>query len=329
MNDRIHRRTQRLSAGDTEFAAEILDAGGTVAIPTETVYGLAADAAADRAVAKIFEAKGRPAGHPLIVHVADADRVGEWADVSDPRVDELARRFWPGPLTLVLPRTDRVSTLVVGDRSTVGVRVPDHPVTHAVLEAFAQVGSGGVAAPSANRFGHVSPTTAAHVLDDLDGRIDAVVDGGPTTVGVESTILELVGREPKLLRPGGVTQEAIEAVLGRSVIDDRSGPSRAAGMLASHYAPAAEVVVVTADEVGDRIDDTVPIAVIGPLPDIDLGSAIGLALPEDSHGYARGLYDALRTADALGVDRILVVPPSTGPLVDAVRDRLAKAASPR
>ena len=321
--------TQRFASIEAALAAPVLAGGGTVAIPTETVYGLAADASNDAAVAKIFEAKGRPAGHPLIVHVGSAEQVGTWADVSDPRVAALAEQFWPGPLTLILPREDRVSSLVVGDRLTVGVRVPDHPVARAVLDAFAEIGSGGVAAPSANRYGHVSPTTTQHVLDDLDGRIDAVVDGGPTDVGVESTIVELVGPEAKLLRPGGVSRMAIEQVLGAELVDDRTGPSRAAGMMASHYTPRAEVVVVALDELAAAINGAHGVAVIGPVDRASLGDAIEFWLPADSLGFAQGLYGALRAADESGVDRILVVPPSTGPLVEAVIDRLSKAAAPR
>lgn len=319
--------TRRLASVDAALAGPILAAGGTVAIPTETVYGLAADAASDEAVAKIFAAKGRPAGHPLIVHVGSAEQVGEWADVSDARATLLAEMFWPGPLTLILPRTDRVSDLVVGGRTTVGVRVPDHPVARVVLDAFAEVGSGGVAAPSANRFGHVSPTTAQHVLDDLDGRIDAVVDGGATEFGVESTIVELVGPQPALLRPGGVPRGAIEEALGCELVDDRSGPSRAAGMMASHYAPHAEVVVVPADEVVDAMVGAETPVVIGPVLDVALDGAAGLWLPADSLGFARGLYAALRSADDAGADRIIVVPPTSGPFVAAVLDRLAKAAN--
>lgn len=318
--------TERLRAEDHETAARILAAGGTVGLPTETVYGLAADASDDGAVAKIFAAKGRPAGHPLIVHVASADRVEAWADVSDRRVQVLADAFWPGPLTLVLPRTDLVSPLVVGDRSTVGLRVPDHPVARAVLDSFAEIGSGGVAAPSANRFGHVSPTTARHVLDDLDGRIDAVIDGGTASVGVESTIVELVGDVATLLRPGGVSVQDLETVLHEPIVDGRSGVSRAAGMMASHYSPRADVVVVPRHLVdASVVDDAV--AVIGPVETADLEPALSLWLPEDAAGYAAGLYGALRAADALGVERIVVVPPTSGPLLDAVLDRLAKASA--
>lgn len=319
--------TRQLTAAETATAAQILSAGGTVAIPTETVYGLAADAADDVAVAKIFTAKGRPAGHPLIVHVAEADGVPEWADVSDPRVERLAAAFWPGPLTLILPRTDRVSPLAVGDRSTIGVRVPDHPVTTAVLTEFASIGSGGVAAPSANRFGHVSPTTARHVLDDLDGRIDAVIDGGSSRVGVESTIVELLTGSPTtLLRPGGVSVDQLEAVLGERVVDGRSGASRAAGMMASHYAPTASVELA---EDPKHIEADHSSAVIGPVDEADVAGepAAILHLEPEAGAYAASLYTALRSADALGVERIMVVPPTHGPLLDAVLDRLAKASA--
>lgn len=319
--------TQRLTSEHVHQAAELLAAGGTVAIPTETVYGLAADASSDVAVAKIFAAKGRPAGHPLIVHVASFDHVGAWADVSDPRVGLLAERFWPGPLTLILPRTGRVSPLVVGDRRTVGVRVPDHDIARAVLGAFVEVGSGGVAAPSANRFGHVSPTTAAHVFDDLDGRIDAVLDGGPARVGVESTIVELApGRPPTLLRPGGVSVTALEDTLGEPVLDGRSGESRAAGMMASHYAPDALVEVVQA---AHAIEVDATTAVIGAVGGVSITGmpATVLELGAEAGVFAAGLYSALRAADALGVERIVVVPPTHGALLDAVLDRLKKASA--
>ena len=321
------RSTEQLTAEQAERAAELLHAGATVAIPTETVYGLAADAADDAAVAMIFAAKGRPAGHPLIVHVDSFQAVDAWADVSDPRVARLAERFWPGPLTLILPRTERVSPLVVGDRQTVGVRVPDHPVATAVLAAFARVGSGGVAAPSANRFGHVSPTTAAHVLADLDGRIDAVIDGGDARVGVESTIVELIaGASPVLLRPGGVSVAELESALGESVVDGRSGESRAAGMLASHYAPSASVLVVDSLD-GIAVNERT--AIVGAIGGqvIEGKPAVILDLGDEAAVFAAGLYTALRAADALGVERIVVVPPSHGAMLDAVIDRLSKAAA--
>ncbi len=298
-------------------AAQILLGGGTVAIPTETVYGLGADAASDAAVRKVFEAKGRPPGHPLIVHLASADQLTLWATPTDPRVQDLAEAFWPGPLTLILPRTDRVTSLAVGGRATVGIRVPSHPVASAILEAF----GGGLAAPSANRFGHVSPTTAEHVLADLDGRIDAVVDGGSTTLGIESTILELAGGDPTLLRPGGVSTSEIEAVLGAPVVDGSSTESRAAGMLPSHYAPRAEVEIVSSVDPGRLRPD---VAVVGP---VSVQHSLSWWLPEDATGYAEGLYRAFRAADASGAQLILVVPPERGDLLDAVMDRLTKAST--
>lgn len=318
--------TLRLESHEADRAAAILAEGGTVGLPTETVYGLGADAADDDAVAKIFEAKGRPAGHPLIVHLASVDQLPDWTTSTDPRVGLLADAFWPGPLTLILPRTDRVSRLVVGGRDSVGVRVPDHPVAQAVLSSFAELGSGGVAAPSANRFGHVSPTSGDHVLADLEGRIDAVIDGGRSRVGVESTIVELVGEEVVLLRPGGVSVEALERVLGEPVVDGRSGESRAAGMLASHYAPNAPVRLVSADDLaaGAPVPDSV--GLIGPT---DAPALHRWPLPVESDAFAEGLYAVLRAADDRGVEEIWIIPPSTGPLLDAVLDRLAKASVPR
>lgn len=317
-----NRATRRLSSGQTLEAAEILADGGTIAIPTETVYGLGADASNDDAVREVFEAKGRPIGHPLIVHLATFAQVGEWARLDDERMAVLADAFWPGPLTIIVPRTDRVSPLVVGGRDTVGIRIPSHPVAHEVLAAF----GGGVAAPSANRFGHVSPTTAEHVLADLDGRIDAVIDGGSSEVGLESTIVELVGRDPVLLRPGGISRRRLEETLGQPVIDGRGGESRAAGMLASHYAPRAQVSIGTASSVSALAPEDSTVGVIGP---VETRHTNRWWLPADAKSYAEGLYAALRAADAAGVERIFVVPPTHGELLDAVLDRLDKAAADR
>ncbi len=309
--------TRRLGPDDIADAAEVLRRGGTLGLPTETVYGLAADASFDRAVAAIFTAKGRPAGHPLIVHLGRPEELGDWARPVDERAEALAAAFWPGPLTMVLPTTGRAVDAVVGGRSTVGLRIPSHPVGLAVIRAF----GGGVAAPSANRFGHVSPTTADHVLADLGGRIDAVIDGGPTTVGVESTIVELIDDRCRLLRPGGVAVSRIEAVLGEEIVDDRGGESRAAGMLRSHYAPRASVEIVAAVD-PDRLADGV--AVVGPV-DVDHDATV--VLPDHAEGYAAGLYAALRSVDRPEIHTILVVPPRHGDLLDAVLDRMAKASS--
>lgn len=304
-----------LSSSQVAEAARILASGGTVAFGTETVYGLGADASSPTASSKIFAAKGRPVGHPLIVHLASVAAFDEWvANDVDDRARVLAQAFWPGPLTLVVPHNGRVADEVVGGRATVGLRVPDHQLALDLLAAF----GGGVAAPSANRFGHVSPTTAQHVLDDLDGRIDAVLDGGPCSVGVESTIVELAGGLPTLLRAGGLDVSEIEAVLGEPLIDGTSGRSRAAGMMESHYSPAARVVVV------ERPRPEESDAVIAPF---EVAHQPSISLPKDAAGYARGLYGALRSMDSVGVKRILVVPPSNGPLLAAVLDRLAKAAA--
>lgn len=304
-----------LSSSQVAEAARILASGGTVAFGTETVYGLGADASSPAASSKIFAAKARPAGHPLIVHLASVAAFAEWvADGVDDRARVLAQAFWPGPLTLVVPHNGRVADEVVGGRATVGLRVPDHQLALDLLAAF----GGGVAAPSANRFGHVSPTTARHVLDDLDGRIDAVLDGGPCSVGVESTIVELAGGPPTLLRVGGLDVSEIEAVLGEPLVDGTSGRSRAAGMMESHYSPAAQVVVV------ERPRPAEGDAVIAPF---EVAHHPSISLPEDAAGYARGLYGALRSMDLVSVKRILVVPPHDGPLLAAVLDRLAKASA--
>ena len=324
---------------DVEVAVAALRRGGLVAFPTETVYGLGADAADGTAVAAIFAAKGRPAGHPLIVHLAAAADVAAWAELDGPTavlVDRLATAFWPGPLTVVVPRSDRVALETVGGRDTIGLRVPDHPVAQALLAAF----GGGIAAPSANRFGRVSPTTAAHVVDDLDGLVDVVVDGGPTDVGIESTIVELTGGPPTLLRPGAITAADIERALGAdvSVVDDVGGEARASGMLRSHYAPRASVELVAPD----TLDETLSKATADD-PSEEPGSTVGVIapddlapdhsprwlLPGDASGYARQLYGALRAADDAGVARLLIVPPVSGPMLRAVLDRLTKAAAPR
>ncbi|MBU2822829.1 threonylcarbamoyl-AMP synthase, partial [Acidithiobacillus ferrooxidans] len=221
-------------------AAEILRSGGLVVFPTETVYGLGADAENPAAVARIFAAKGRPADHPLIVHMARRDHLSQWSRDIPPAAFVLARRYWPGPLTLILHRACRVPDRVTGGQDTVGLRVPDHPLALMLLEAF----SGGIAAPSANRFGQVSPTTVAHVREELGDAMDFILDGGPCRVGIESTILDLSGHQPRLLRPGAITLAEIEAVLEQPVIPQGNDALRAPGMLRSHYAPRTPLYLV-------------------------------------------------------------------------------------
>ena len=334
----------------------MLRAGGLVAFPTETVYGLGADASNDEAVRRIFAVKGRPTDHPLIVHLGDADQLDAWAREipSDARL--LAAACWPGPLTLVLWRSSAVSDVVTGGRDSVGLRVPSHPVALELLRAF----GGGVAAPSANRFGRVSPTTAAHVVADLGDDVDLVLDGGPCAVGVESTIVDLTGEAPMLLRQGGVSIETIEGVIGRAVIATAEGPARAPGMLAAHYAPTARVELVEAHRLQERLrlltlpPGTMPpgeavrvcVGVLAPEIPADLAADVAvagaadvatevvlLAAGSDATTYARNLYARLREADLAGVGILLAVPPPGDPdgadagLVAAVRDRLTRAAA--
>ncbi|MGH1493077.1 MAG: L-threonylcarbamoyladenylate synthase [Acidimicrobiales bacterium] len=309
-----------------ERAAAALAAGKLVAFPTETVYGLGADASNAAAVANIFLAKGRPPGHPLIVHMASASDLDRFGRNVSPLAHKLGAAFWPGPLTIVVERADSVAPETAGGLDTVGLRVPDHPVTLQLLNEF----GGGVAGPSANRFGSVSPTTAAHVLDDLGSVIDFVLDGGPCAVGVESTIVDVTGPVPVLLRPGGISAVEIEAVLGVAVKDGRAGPSRAPGMLASHYAPNVSVELIEQSEVDDALAVAGatgrPVGLIAP--DVR-GHSPSWQLPADAGGYAAQLYAALRAADQHNLEGLLVVPPRSGPLLDAVVDRLQKAAAPR
>ncbi|MGE0877542.1 MAG: L-threonylcarbamoyladenylate synthase [Acidimicrobiia bacterium] len=308
----MHRATDDRAIDD---AVATLRAGELVAIPTETVYGLAADASSDQAVAKIFATKGRPTGHPLIVHIASVDELSRWAATPIPETAmQLGRAFWPGPLTIIVRRSSLVSAAVTGGRDTVGIRVPDHPLTLELLRRF----DGGVAAPSANRFGRVSPTTAHDVEAEFDGHV-LVLDGGPCRVGVESTIVDTTVEPIVVLRPGAVTAEQIEAVLGRPVERTAQGPSRAPGMLASHYAPNATVELVDAATLEPRAEalraDGTRVVTIHP----------HVAVEE----YARSLYGWLRAADRDGADVVLAVPPADEGLGAAVCDRLRKAAGPR
>jgi L-threonylcarbamoyladenylate synthase len=326
---------------DLARAVEILRAGGLVAFPTETVYGLGADASNATAVERIFTTKGRPPGHPLIVHLGAADLLEAWADDVPPAAHLLADAFWPGPLTMILPRTDRVPDAVTGGRDTVGLRVPDHPVARALLTAFGD----GIAAPSANRYGRVSPTTAAHVRADLGDDVDLVLDGGPCRVGVESTIIDLTRDEPELLRSGGIGIDRIAEVLGVAPRSSSGGARergagtststpRAPGMVASHYAPIATVEITDAESVaarsaelaaaGDAVGVLAPHALAG-LPD----DVIELEPAGDAEEFARLLYGRMRQADRLGLAVLLVVPPPETGVGIAVRDRLRRAASPR
>jgi L-threonylcarbamoyladenylate synthase len=312
---------------DISVAVAALHEGGLVAFPTETVYGLGADAANPEALRRLFAVKGRPATHPVIVHLGEPGDIDEWAiDVTEV-AHELARVCWPGPLTLVLRRSRRVPDEVTGGRDTVGLRVPGHHIALRLLRAF----GGGVAAPSANRFGRISPTTAADVRADLGDDVDMVLDGGPCDVGVESTIVDCTGDEPVILRPGGVSSEVVDALAGDPVPVATDAAGRAPGTLASHYAPRARVVVVGADNVVDRaitlLDTGKRVGVLAEKRPDDLPAGVTLLEPPgDADEYARVLYARLRFADAQRLDVLLAVPPAEVGIGAAVADRLRRAA---
>ena len=312
MNDEVRR------------AAEILRAGGLVAFPTETVYGLGADASSATAVARLYAAKGRPADHPVIVHFAAAEPALAWTRDTGSAAQKLAARFWPGPLTLVLKRSALARDFVTGGEDTIGIRVPANPVAHALLEAF----GGGVAAPSANRFGRVSPTTAAHVRADLGADVDLVLEGGPSEVGIESTIVDLSRGTPVLLRPGRITREELEVVLGERVAPrDKDAPKHPGG-LERHYAPATPVRLVPSHALDAEIAKLGARAAVLAFSRPDERVDYWLRMPRDPEGYARKLYGALRELDEARCETILIEAPPGEPAWHAVLDRLRRAASP-
>jgi L-threonylcarbamoyladenylate synthase len=319
---------------DIDRAASALREGKLVAFPTETVYGLGADAQSVAAVARIFAVKRRPADHPLIVHIASADELPRWAVDVPPAARRLAAACWPGPLTLLLRKAPHVPSATTGGRETIGLRVPAHPIALELLRRF----GGGIAAPSANRFGRVSPTSAAHVQADLGDDVDLLLDGGPCTIGVESTIVDLTHDAPLLLRPGGVTLEQLESLLQVPV--SRRAPSdvRAPGMLASHYAPRARVELLETEALAARArallasGQRVTILLRGPTEHAAFDAAPSLKLIElgaDDGAAAQQLYAALRQADLDGADVVLATPPAARGLGEALADRLTKAAGPR
>jgi L-threonylcarbamoyladenylate synthase len=304
-------------------AAKRLIAGDLVAFPTETVYGLGANASNSKAVARIYSVKGRPNDHPLIVHIASIDRMVDWASDVPEYAIALARSFWPGPMTLVLKRSELAGDFVTGGQDTVGVRVPDHVVALALLEAFEKAGGKGVAAPSANRFGHVSPTTAAAVVEELADYLsknDLVLDGGACAVGVESTIIDCTGALPAVLRPGAISGALIEECTGLKITQSES-EIRVSGSLENHYAPAARVLL------GDS-----PMPGQGFIAYSHIKTperAIRLASPDNDDEFAHILYSALREADNQGLSEVVVMQPVGEGIAIAIRDRLARAVSGR
>ena len=307
-------------------AARLLRAGELVAFPTETVYGLGADASNPVALRRLFEAKGRPADHPVIVHVADLAGAKRWAATMPAGALALAGAFWPGPLTLIVPRVAQVSDAVTGGQASVGLRVPSHPVARALLAEF----GGGIAAPSANRFGHVSPTTAQHVADDLGDAVALILDGGACDVGIESTIVAFDGDTPLLLRPGGIGADAIAGVLGRMPAQGGASAPRASGTLASHYAPRTPSTLVSKDalraELVQLADRDQRVAVLARDVAVPEGfDGLWIHAPRDAVAYARALYANLRALDAAGADSILIEEVPAERSWTAVRDRLARA----
>jgi L-threonylcarbamoyladenylate synthase len=307
-------------------AAAALIKGDLVAFPTETVYGLGADATNEDAIARIYKVKGRPEGHPLIVHISSLGNLDKWArDIPEYAV-KLARAFWPGPMTLVLPRTNLAKDFITGGQDNVGIRIPSHTVALELLNEFECLGGLGVAAPSANRFGAVSPTTARAVTTELSNFLsenDQILDGGACLVGVESTIINCTQSKPSILRPGAITKEMIEGNLRISIgLDISNGESmqiKAAGLLESHYAPKAKIFLTGSPASGDgflALDSfTTP------------AGAVRVAAPKTHEEYAQVLYEAFRLADNKGLKKVFVIPPSGAGIAVAINDRLIKSAS--
>lgn len=313
----------KCSTDSIKAAAQSLIAGHLVAFPTETVYGLGADATNETAIAKIYKAKGRPADHPLIIHISSIDAINDWVQDINEYAINLARDFWPGPMTLVFNRSALAKDFITGNQNTVGLRVPNQSIALALLKEFQALGGKGIAAPSANRFGAVSPTTAQAVKDELETYLDQtndiILDGGPCQVGVESTIIDCTSQTPQILRLGAITKEMIQESTGLLVIDEAPTDIRVSGSLESHYSPSATVVLDTYATSGEGF---IAIDSIQTPP-----GAIRLAAPSSIEGFARDLYSALRYADAQGLTKVCVIQPQGPGLAAAIRDRLKRAAN--
>lgn len=308
-----------VTSADIARAAAALVQGWLVAFPTETVYGLGADAENPEAVARIYRAKGRPADHPLIVHISTAQLLDQWANEVPDYARTLARDFWPGPMTLILSRSSRAGDFVTGGQDTVGLRVPSNEIARELLAEFVRLGGFGVAAPSANRFGKVSPTTAAAVREELNDYLDSsdiVLEGEQSEVGIESTIIDCTAEAPRILRPGAITQEMIERSTGLRV-KDADTSIRVSGSLDSHYAPRAKVVLNEQPLPGDGLIALSSVATEE--------GVVRLAAPETSADYARQLYAALRKADELGLARVVAITPEGDDIALAIVDRLKRA----
>jgi len=312
-------------------AASLLREGALVAFPTETVYGLGADARNPDALRRLYATKRRPGEHPVIVHIAGADAMLRWARVVPPAAQALADAFWPGPLTLVLPRADDVPALVTGDQDSVGLRMPSHPVTRSLLERFGALGGDGIAAPSANRFGRISATLAQHVADEFANDIDLILDGGACDHGIESTIVDCTGPRPALLRPGAIAAAQIAHVIGAAPDAARPDAPRASGTLVLHYAPRTPSRLLERDELRARLAaldaaSAAQIAVLAhSLPALPGFTGHWRTAPADASRYAHDLYGSLRELDALGAREIWIERPAAAPDWDAIADRLGRA----
>jgi L-threonylcarbamoyladenylate synthase len=312
-------------AADTlSQAALSLKNGALVAFPTETVYGLGGDASNEKAVARIYEAKGRPQDHPLILHVASMNDITYWAEEISDYAISLARAFWPGPMTLIFQRSANAKDFVTGGQETVGLRVPDHTLALGLLQECKKIGVHAIAAPSANRFGHVSPTTAVAVQEEIGPYLapqDLILDGGASQVGLESTIVDCTGGAPKILRPGAITQAMIEEVTGLKASENKESQIRVSGSLEKHYAPNAKVILDIQASEGQGF--------IAPADVATPPGAIRLASPVNTDEYARTLYSALRDGDAKALATIAIIQPSGDGLAIAIRDRLMRASKGR
>jgi len=316
------------TTGALQLAATTLLHGNLVAFPTETVYGLGADALNKQAVARIYETKGRPSDHPLIVHLHSMQVMGQWVEDVPEFAIALARDFWPGPMTLIFKRSTLAQDFITGGQDTVGIRIPNHVVALSLLEAFHNLGGRGVAAPSANRFGHVSPTTAQAVSDELSEYLkaeDQILDGGACAVGVESTIIDCTGSAPRILRPGGITVEMIKESTGMTPLQPKDVHKeeaiRVSGSLEKHYAPAAKVIL-----------DVIPITgqgLIALKESVTPEGVIRLSAPTNTDEFARDLYAALRKADEMGLAEVVVAQPQGDGIAIAIRDRLERASKGR
>jgi L-threonylcarbamoyladenylate synthase len=312
------------TADAIDQAAAQLRAGALVAFPTETVYGLGADATNKSAVARIYTVKGRPQDHPLIIHIASMNEMDKWCEEIPTYAISLARDFWPGPMTLIMKRSSLAQDFITGGQETVGVRVPNHILALALLNAFSKLGGSGIAAPSANRFGQVSPTTAQAVQEEIGNYLqshDQIMDGGASDVGVESTIIDCTHESPRILRPGAITAHMIQKSTGLLLLENSDELIRVSGSLENHYSPKAKVILDTTATVGQGF--------IAPSNILTPDGVIRLAAPRDTDEYARLLYSALRSGDSQGISEIAVIQPEGEGLAVAIRDRLLRASRGR